>query len=977
MKKRFTYLATGLLAISSLAWTVDSCYAQSDGKSGSLQDEPKANKNPSKEKSVKPGVNKSFVDPGLDVDSFVKRFEIESREVYSSRQAIVDACGIKSGQTVADVGAGTGLFSRLFAKRVGQDGQVFAVDIAPRFIEHIDTESAKSSIQNIKTVLCDDDSVNLPANSADVVFICDTYHHFEYPNSTLTSIHQALKPEGRLIVIDFERIQGKTREWLINHVRAGKEVFRAEIQDAGFTLVNEKKIKGFKENYFFEFRKDDDAKQPAAAIDAANQWNAFRGSGNSVSHAKNLPTVWSDSKNIAWSLDLPGYGQSSPVIWGDKVFTTTMQGAEKETPTVICASLDSGKLIWKKELTSTQKIKASDYVTRSSPTSVVDATALYSFFESGELIATTHEGEMLWQRSLVADYGEYKGNHGIGSSLAMNDEFVFVLAAHEGPSYLLAVDKTTGKNAWKTDLASKVGWSSPSVANDVVLLSVSGTVQGFEVKTGHRVWSIDGVSGNTVASPTVNGNVAYVGSSERAQNFAIEFDASGKSNSTRQVWRSDEVTSSFGSPLYHDGQLYYVNKQGTAYSVNSETGKTTWKGRLSGSCWASPIAAGDKIYFFTKDGSTDVYSAGAVPELVGTNELTVKDRIYGVAVAEGKFVVRTGTRLLCLSESKGETTTTDGAAMDDETASLKVADFPATVTSFGAAVCDGYLYVYGGNTGTAHTYSAAGQNNVFRRIKLANGSVWETLGNVPRRQGNALVSYRNKIYRLGGFEALNKTDDETENIVSTTDFAVYDPATASWTELTPLPEPRSSFDAVVAGDMLYVVGGWALNGERGDSNWHGTAWKMDLNQKQLEWKSMPAPAERRANSLAELNGNVYLIGGMGDDARPTTTVKVFDTKTQTWSDGPNLPGQPMDGFGSSSFNIGGKIVAFTFSGQVVQLSGDGKQWNNLGMVEPGRFFHRLVPFHGNQFLILGGTTGDSEKQSKVLVLDRTSISKSE
>ena len=211
--------------------------------------------NKKQESSVKPGINKSFKDPDLDVDAFVKRFEIESREVYLNRNAIVAATGVKSGDTVADVGAGTGLFTRMFSEAVGEKGWVYAVDISPRFLEHIHRESTSQNQRNITGVLCTEKSVTLPRESVDMIFVCDTYHHFEYPKSTLSSIRKALKPGGRLVIIDFERIEGKTREWLLGHVRAGKEIFRAEIQDAGFTLVEEKKITGFKENYFLIFKK--------------------------------------------------------------------------------------------------------------------------------------------------------------------------------------------------------------------------------------------------------------------------------------------------------------------------------------------------------------------------------------------------------------------------------------------------------------------------------------------------------------------------------------------------------------------------------------------------------------------------------------------------------------------------------------------------------------------------------------------------
>ena len=214
-----------------------------------------SDKNIQDEESVKPGINDSFNDPELDVDKMVQRFELESREVFVARHAIVKACDLKMNSVVADIGAGTGLFTRLFSKAVGDDGWVYAVDIAPRLVKHITQQASKQKLTNITGVVCAENSVNLPPKSVDLVFICDTYHHFEFPKSTLSSIYSALKTDGRLIVIDFNRIEGKTREWLLNHVRAGKEVFRAEIQDAGFKFVEEKAIQEFEENYFLVFKK--------------------------------------------------------------------------------------------------------------------------------------------------------------------------------------------------------------------------------------------------------------------------------------------------------------------------------------------------------------------------------------------------------------------------------------------------------------------------------------------------------------------------------------------------------------------------------------------------------------------------------------------------------------------------------------------------------------------------------------------------
>jgi ubiquinone/menaquinone biosynthesis C-methylase UbiE len=206
--------------------------------------------------SVKPGINDNFLDPELKVDDWLKRFEVESREVFQEREAVLKACGVEKGMVVADIGAGTGLYTRLFSKAVGPDGWVAAVDISGPMLKHIVARAEQEGQDNITAILSPEDSTSLPPDTLDLAFICDTYHHFEYPADTLNSLVRAIKKGGSVVVIDFERIEGVSREWLLGHVRAGKEVFRKEIEDAGLTFVEEVKIPGFKENYFLRFRKN-------------------------------------------------------------------------------------------------------------------------------------------------------------------------------------------------------------------------------------------------------------------------------------------------------------------------------------------------------------------------------------------------------------------------------------------------------------------------------------------------------------------------------------------------------------------------------------------------------------------------------------------------------------------------------------------------------------------------------------------------
>lgn len=207
------------------------------------------------EGSVRPGINAAFLAEDLDVEQWMERFEVESREIYLQREAIADALEIEPGMAAADIGSGTGLFLQLLNERVGAQGTVYATDIAPKFIEHLKQRVADENLDRVEVVRGGEREVGLEAASVDVAFVCDVYHHFEFPKASLASLMEAIRPGGHLVVIDFERIPGETPEWLLNHVRAGKGVFRSEIEAAGFALVEEVDVPGMKENYFLRFKR--------------------------------------------------------------------------------------------------------------------------------------------------------------------------------------------------------------------------------------------------------------------------------------------------------------------------------------------------------------------------------------------------------------------------------------------------------------------------------------------------------------------------------------------------------------------------------------------------------------------------------------------------------------------------------------------------------------------------------------------------
>jgi predicted methyltransferase len=212
---------------------------------------------PEREESVKPGINDAW--KSEDVDPLVGRLEAEDREVYVHREAIVEAvvgAGAEPGTVVADIGSGSGFLTAGLAKAVGPEGKVYAVDINEKLLDKVRARAEAEGVENIEPVLTPDDAVALDPGSVDLLFICDAYHHFEFPKTILAGLHDALKPGGKLVIIDFERIEGETEQWIMDHVRAGQDEVTREITAAGFRATGALEIEGLEQNYTITFARD-------------------------------------------------------------------------------------------------------------------------------------------------------------------------------------------------------------------------------------------------------------------------------------------------------------------------------------------------------------------------------------------------------------------------------------------------------------------------------------------------------------------------------------------------------------------------------------------------------------------------------------------------------------------------------------------------------------------------------------------------
>jgi ubiquinone/menaquinone biosynthesis C-methylase UbiE len=205
------------------------------------------------ETSVNPGINDRW--KSSDIDPLIETLESATRDIFIHRNQLAKLVNPSAGTVMADVGAGSGFMVEEFARMVGSGGMVYAVDINLKLLEQIEQRAQQQGLENVRTVLATDDSSRLAPLSIDLAFICDTYHHFEYPKTTMQTIYEALKPGGELVVIEFNRIPGESPDWVLEHVRGGKETFTREIVETGFHFVREYDASFVPRNYILRFKK--------------------------------------------------------------------------------------------------------------------------------------------------------------------------------------------------------------------------------------------------------------------------------------------------------------------------------------------------------------------------------------------------------------------------------------------------------------------------------------------------------------------------------------------------------------------------------------------------------------------------------------------------------------------------------------------------------------------------------------------------
>lgn len=391
----------------------------------------------------------------------------------------------------------------------------------------------------------------------------------------------------------------------------------------------------------------------APVAQAGGEWPGFRGAGDGQLEVTPSAEAPAAEAVLAWRQPLPGYGQSSPVVWGAQTFLTSVVGPLKEELVLSALDLGTGEVRWRRRFAASLMLESKDTVSRAAPTPVVDGERLYAFWESGDLIAVDHQGETLWRRQLAQDYGVFEGNHGLASSPILAGGVLVLQITHGGPSYLLGIATATGETLWKHERPAKVAWTTPLfVPGDPALVVVSGNgdVEALDAQTGALRFQLLGLEKNVSASPVLAGDLLVAPSSEKSASVALRLSGRGALGEEAIVWRAQEASAGFASPVFAGGCLIFVGKTGVASCVDPASGASRWQERLGDEVWASPIAAGGRVFFFTKKGQRLVYdvSLEGARRLAG-EELGTGDVVYGVAAAPGLFLVRTGNELLRLS----------------------------------------------------------------------------------------------------------------------------------------------------------------------------------------------------------------------------------------------------------------------------------------------------------------------------------------
>ncbi|QDU76336.1 outer membrane biogenesis protein BamB [Bremerella volcania] len=406
-------------------------------------------------------------------------------------------------------------------------------------------------------------------------------------------------------------------------------------------------------------------------------WPSFQNGGHLSVAGEPLPTRWSADENIAWKAEIPGYGQSTPIVTGSQIIVTSTSGPNKENYHLVAYSLEKGEKLWQQDFKNPSPVENTTYVSRAAPTPIADDAGYIAYYEGGLVVAVSHDGSIRWKRDLVKAYGPISSRHGLSSSLEQQNDLVFVWVERSEEPYLAALNKSTGETVWKVEGLGTTSWSTPRlvpVGNTAHLVcSASGKIAGFDPESGERLWQFDQIANNTTCTPIPLGDGRFlIGASEGRGEAAAQTD--GTSNGVIQIakqddgtysadfaWQAAKAKSSFGSPIVADGTAWFINRSGVLFGVNQETGKQTTTARLAaGGVWATPLQQGKWLYIFGSNGTTSIFDMTS-GETIAENSLwatlegadgeeSSSEIIYSAVPVSPYLILRTGSTLYAIQE---------------------------------------------------------------------------------------------------------------------------------------------------------------------------------------------------------------------------------------------------------------------------------------------------------------------------------------
>lgn len=386
---------------------------------------------------------------------------------------------------------------------------------------------------------------------------------------------------------------------------------------------------------------------------ATNDWPRWRGpQADGVATAGHLPYQWSLTKNIRWSVPLPGWGTSSPVVYQDRVFVTSQVEQDgKKSLLTLCLRRDNGKELWRHDFGLGANQRAHQKSNLAVNTPAVTSDAVYVAFGNSDIARYTHDGVLQWVTRYMSLFGDPKMAWGYGASpLVLDDSILLPWDHHTGPCYLIGLDKRTGEIAWKKDRPIGTAHATPLLVTHHgqtdILVSGKNRLTAFDARTHNQLWTYgEGAgpfNGEIIVSPVYADGMVFFQLWRQSPIHAIRLTANGQP--PELVWVSEKPGPQEPTPVYYQGLLYVLFDNGVLACFDGKTGHELYRQRLGGNCNSSPIAGDGRIYLSNNDGVTFVVKAGRQFELLSTNNLG--ERITASpAISGNQLIYRTDSHL--------------------------------------------------------------------------------------------------------------------------------------------------------------------------------------------------------------------------------------------------------------------------------------------------------------------------------------------